>query len=98
MSLQQAVEAPRIWTMMFGELNVEEGFPPEVLTVLEKHGYLLKRVRNVAMGITSVRVDPKTGLLHGAVCWRGDGAAAGWSGGTDLDIKYKYPPVWDTKQ
>ncbi len=29
MSIQQAVEAPRIWTMMYGDLNVEEGVPAD---------------------------------------------------------------------
>jgi gamma-glutamyltranspeptidase/glutathione hydrolase len=98
MTLQQAVEAPRIWTMMLGELNVEEGIPVEVTSLLEENGYIIKRVRNVAWGLTSGLVDPKTKLIYGGVCWRGDGTAVGWSGGEEMSGKLKYPPIWDVKK
>jgi gamma-glutamyltranspeptidase / glutathione hydrolase len=96
MTLQQAVEAPRIWTSMLSELNVEEGFPEEVVKALKDMGHTIKRVKMVGAEITSAQRNPKTGKIHGAVCWRGDGTSVGWSGGPELDAKLPYPPIWDT--
>jgi hypothetical protein len=36
-----------------------------------------------------------SGMLHGAACWRADGAACGWSGGDGLvATKDVSPPMW----
>jgi gamma-glutamyltranspeptidase/glutathione hydrolase len=94
MTIQQAVEAPRIWTMMYGALNVEEGFPVEVTDELERMGHTIERVRTVAGGMNGVLRDPATGLLHGGACWRRDGSVAGWSGGDALPPSLSYPPEW----
>ena len=94
MSIQRAVEAPRIWTMMYGDLNVEEGFPEDVTGALAEMGHGITRVRTVAGGMNGVLLDPKTGLLHGGACWRRDGAAAGWSGGDALPPDELFPPLW----
>ncbi len=97
MSIQQAVEAPRTWTMMYGALNVEEGFSPEVTSALEKMGHEIERVRTVAGGMNGVLRDPETGLLHGGACWRRDGSVAGWSGGDALPRSELFPSLWNVK-
>jgi len=96
MTIQQAVEAPRIWTMMYGNLNVEFGFPQEVISALEQMGHSILKVRSVAGGMNGILVDQATGFLHGGACWRGDGTSVGWSGGDALGASFQYPPVWDT--
>jgi gamma-glutamyltranspeptidase/glutathione hydrolase len=95
MNIQQAVEAPRIWTMMYGDLNVEHGYPDEVVAELEKMGHSIRRTRTVAGNMNGIVVDLETGLIHGGACWRRDGTAAGWSGGEALSSELNYPPCWD---
>lgn len=94
MNIQQAVEAPRIWTMMYGDLNVEEGFQESDVAELRRLGHRVARVRTVAGGMNGVLRDPATGLLHAGACWRGDGSATGWSGGDALPPTFKFPQVW----
>jgi gamma-glutamyltranspeptidase/glutathione hydrolase len=94
MSIQQAVEAPRIWTMMYGDLEVEHGIADAVAGQLRDRGHAIKRVRTVAGGMNGVLRDPDTGLLHGGACWRRDGSVAGWSGGDALPANAPYPAVW----
>jgi gamma-glutamyltranspeptidase/glutathione hydrolase len=80
MSLQEAVEAPRIWangTM----LEVEEGIPEGVRSHLAARGHEVKVVPRVAGGMNGVLRDDRIGLLHGAACWRADGTPLGMSGG-----------------
>ena len=80
MTLQEAVEAPRIWTQ--GDaLEVEEAFPANVLSELAGLGHEVKVVPRVAGGMNGVYRDPGTGLLHGAACWRADGTPVAMSGG-----------------
>jgi gamma-glutamyltranspeptidase/glutathione hydrolase len=80
MTLQEAVEAPRIWTQ--GEaLNVEPGIAPEVRAQLEAKGHKLELTAKVAGGMNGILFDHANGLMHGAACWRADGAPAGLSGG-----------------
>jgi gamma-glutamyltranspeptidase/glutathione hydrolase len=80
MTLQEAVEAPRVWTQ--GDaLEVEEAFPGDVRTRLAALGHEVKVVPRVAGGMNGVLCDPTTGLLHGAACWRADGTSLGMSGG-----------------
>ena len=82
MTLQEAVEAPRIWTQ--GEaLELEEGFPnlAELKSALEARGHQIEIVEKVAGGMNGVMVGPD-GLRHGAACWRADGVPVGVSGGT----------------
>jgi gamma-glutamyltranspeptidase/glutathione hydrolase len=94
MNVQQAVEAPRIWTMMYGDLEVENGFPDAVVEQLANMGHSTKRVRGIAV-TNAVLVDQKAGLLHGGMEWRTDGTAAGYSGGDALSSNLPYPPTWD---
>lgn len=81
MTLQEAVEAPRAWTQG-AELEIEEIFPDVdgLRRALEAMGHQVKVVPKVAGGMNGVLVDER-GLLHGAACWRADGAPIGVSGG-----------------
>lgn len=97
MSIQQAVEAPRIWSMMYGNLRIEEGVPTEVADTLASMGHSIQRVRTVAGGMNGVLLDPHTHLIHGGACWREDGSAAGWSGGDALPQSASFPSSWDRR-
>ena len=80
MSLQQAVEAPRVWTQ--GQnLEVEGGIQPSVRAELEDRGHSVEAVAKVAGGMNGVMFDKGAGLIRGAACWRADGAPVGISGG-----------------
>ncbi len=81
MTLQEAVEAPRVWTQGAG-LELEDCFPNlgELQTALRALGHRTTPVQKVAGGMNGVLVDAD-GLLHGAACWRADGAPIGVSGG-----------------
>ena len=80
MTLQEAVEAPRVWTQ--GQsLEVEEGIQPSVRVELKGRGHPLEVVAKVAGGMNGVMFDHGTGLIRGAACWRADGAPIGISGG-----------------
>jgi gamma-glutamyltranspeptidase/glutathione hydrolase len=81
MTLQEAVEAPRAWTQG-AELELERGFPnvDELRAALVARGHRVTLVDKVAGGMNGVLVD-EAGLLHGAACWRADGAPIGISGG-----------------
>lgn len=93
MSIQEAVEAPRIWTMgiqnTFGaKLNMEPGFPSATYEKLRKQGHKILRISRIAGGMNGIIINQKTGYLHGGACWRADGVPLGFSGGS----AYSY---WD---
>lgn len=81
MSLQEAVEAPRMWDRG-PELELESGFAdlPELGAELERRGHRVAVVAKVAGGMNGILIDD-VGLLHGAACWRADGTPLGFSGG-----------------
>jgi gamma-glutamyltranspeptidase/glutathione hydrolase len=81
MTLQEAVEAPRVWTQG-AELELEETFADldALQGALRARGHRTVVVPKVAGGMNGVLVDER-GLLHGAACWRADGAPIGISGG-----------------
>jgi gamma-glutamyltranspeptidase/glutathione hydrolase len=81
MTLQEAVEAPRAWTQG-AELELEETFADlgALQASLRERGHRIAVVPKVAGGMNGVLVDGR-GLLHGAACWRADGAPIGISGG-----------------
>ncbi|MFN7642907.1 MAG: gamma-glutamyltransferase family protein [Burkholderiales bacterium] len=79
MSLQEAVEAPRLWTQGF-QLELEPGFPQAVADALGARGHDVLRVPNVGGGMCAVGVDAD-GLLEGAACWRADVTPMGVGGG-----------------
>ncbi|MGE3304197.1 MAG: gamma-glutamyltransferase [Hyphomonadaceae bacterium] len=80
MNLQESVEAPRIWCAG-GPIEVEEEVPPAQRSELEALGHKVVPIQRNAGGMNGVQVDPATGLLLGAACWRADGSPAGLSGG-----------------
>jgi gamma-glutamyltranspeptidase/glutathione hydrolase len=80
MTLQEAVEAPRVWAQG-GPLEVEAGIPEPVRENLRSRGHKVKVVPRVAGGMNGVLADPATGLLRGAACWRADGTPMAMSGG-----------------
>jgi gamma-glutamyltranspeptidase/glutathione hydrolase len=85
MTIQQAVEAPRIWTMGIkgtpeGKLHVEPGFDEGVLNDLRTKGHDILELPRIAGGMNGILVD-ENGLMHGGACWRADGTPLGISGG-----------------
>lgn len=79
MSLQEAVEAPRVWTQGFG-LEVEPQCPAAVADALSVRGHAVQRVPNVGGGMGAIRFHDN-GDLEGAACWRADGTPIGVGGG-----------------
>jgi len=79
MSLQEAVEAPRVWTE--GPLlEVEHGIAPAVRAGLQGRGHPLQVVPTVAGGMNGIHFHDD-GRMTGAACWRADGAALALGGG-----------------
>jgi len=78
MSPQEAVEAPRIWTLG-DELEVEPGFSEAALAELETRGHRLARLDVVGAGMGMIAFDGDR--LAGASCWRADGTPIGIAGG-----------------
>lgn len=91
MSLQEAVEAPRLWTQG-QQLELEAAFGAPVRDGLAAIGHDVKRVSNVAGGMNAIMVNHETGLMTGAACWRADGAPAGISGG-NADAEARFNPL-----
>jgi len=79
MSVQQAVEAPRIWTQGYG-LEIEAGIADSAVAALRAFGHDAMRVGNVAGGMGAIRFHDD-GMLEGASCWRADGTPIGLGGG-----------------
>ena len=78
MTAQQAVEAPRVWTL--GEnLELEGGFPADVLRGLRERGHEIADVSAVGGGTGMIQFE--NGQLLGASCWRADGSPVGIGGG-----------------
>lgn len=79
MSLQEAVEAPRIFT--WGqEVEVEDGFPEAVRERLAELGHRIATVAHVAGGMGAIQFQPD-GVMIGASCWRADGVPMAAGGG-----------------
>jgi gamma-glutamyltranspeptidase/glutathione hydrolase len=79
MTLQEAVEAPRIWTEG-GALELEEAFPEAVADALRARGHRIVRMPRIAGGMNAIRFN-EDGTLTGAACWRADGIPVAISGG-----------------
>ncbi len=79
MSLQEAVEAPRLWTQ--GEaLEVEAAFPATSREALAARGWRVLPVAHVGGGMTAIAFGAD-GTTTGAACWRADGTPIGLGGG-----------------
>lgn len=79
MTLQEAVEAPRIWTQG-GVVEIENTFPDAVETGLIERGHEVERVGRVAGGMNAIAFEDD-GSLTGAACWRADGTPVAIAGG-----------------
>lgn len=79
MSLQEAVEAPRVWTQG-QELEVERAVPDGVRRALAARGHDVAPVAHVGGGMCAIGFEPD-GTLTGAACWRADGVPVGLGGG-----------------
>ncbi|WFU81235.1 gamma-glutamyltransferase [Bradyrhizobium sp. CIAT3101] len=79
MSLQEAVEAPRVWTEG-NALEVEQAVPEAVRTRLAALGHQVQPVATVAGGMNGIAFHDD-GTMTGAACWRADGTPVGISGG-----------------
>lgn len=79
MSLQEAVEAPRVWTEG-NALEVEQTVPEAVRAKLAALGHKVQPVATVAGGMNGIAFHDD-GTMTGAACWRADGTPVGISGG-----------------
>ena len=79
MSLQEAVEAPRLWTQG-AAVEVEPAFDAAVLEVLGKRGHNVSPMPHVGGGMNAIAFHAD-GRMEGAACWRADGTAIGLGGG-----------------
>ncbi len=82
MSPQEAVEAPRIWTLG-EELEMETGYGPEIHTALVKRGHHISELKVIGGGMGMIKIDGQD--MIGASCWRADGTPIGISGGMARD-------------
>jgi gamma-glutamyltranspeptidase / glutathione hydrolase len=79
MTVQEAVEAPRIWTQGYG-VEVESSVGADVLAALHDRGHDAVTVGNIAGGMSAIQFDDD-GTMTGAACWRADGMPIGIGGG-----------------
>jgi gamma-glutamyltranspeptidase/glutathione hydrolase len=79
MSLQEAVEAPRVWTEG-NALEVEQAVPDGVRAKLAAMGHKVQPVPTVAGGMNAIQFHAD-GSMSGAACWRADGTPVGIAGG-----------------
>lgn len=90
MDLQEAVEAPRVWTEG-PMLEVEHGIPAEVRQGLEARGHTLKVMPTVAGGMNAIEFH-YDGVMTGAACWRADGSASAMGGGlARAGVRFELP-------
>ncbi len=79
MSLQEAVEAPRVWTEG-NALEVEPAVPESVRSRLTSLGHQVVAMATVAGGMNAIQFNGD-GSMTGAACWRADGTPVGLAGG-----------------
>ena len=79
MSLQEAVEAPRVWTEG-NALEVEGAIPENVRARLRAMGHDVVETSTVGGGMNAIEFG-EDGALLGAACWRADGTPVAISGG-----------------
>src|SRR5215831_5755599 len=79
MNLQEAVEAPRVWTQG-QDLEIESRVPAAVRAAVAARGHSVTAVPTVGGGMNAVAFEAD-GTLTGAACWRADGTPIGISGG-----------------
>lgn len=78
MTLQQAIEAPRLWTEGY-DLEIETAYAPAE-NALGAWGHTVRRMPHIGGGMNAIAFHDD-GLMEGAACWRADGTAAALGGG-----------------
>ncbi|WP_375790069.1 gamma-glutamyltransferase [Bradyrhizobium sp. Pha-3] len=79
MDLQEAVEAPRVWTEG-NALELEQAIPESIRAALSAKGHKVQVVPTVAGGMNAIQFHVD-GTMSGAACWRADGTPVGIAGG-----------------
>ena len=79
MTVQEAVEAPRVWTEG-GILELEETIAEPIADALTARGHRVARVPRIAGGMNAILFNADA-TLTGAACWRADGTPVAISGG-----------------
>ncbi|MFO1159450.1 MAG: gamma-glutamyltransferase [Reyranellaceae bacterium] len=79
MTLQEAIEAPRVWTEG-PHLEVEHGIAEPVRAGLAARGHKVQVMPTVAGGTNAIQFHDD-GTMTGAACWRADGTAVAMGGG-----------------
>ena len=79
MSLQQAVEAPRVFTQGH-VLELETALHDSLAPALAARGHRAAAMPRIAGGMNAIAFQPG-GILLGAACWRADGTPVGIGGG-----------------
>ena len=79
MTLQEAVEAPRIWTEG-GVVEVEEAYADDVKDALARRGHDVVRQQRIGGGMNAIAFG-EDGTMTGAACWRADGTPVAIAGG-----------------
>jgi len=91
MTLQEAVEAPRLWTQG-QDVEVEQAIPEAIRSELASRGHNIVAVPTVAGGMNGILFDHERGLMTGAACWRADGVPMGVGGGP-ADSAARFNPL-----
>jgi gamma-glutamyltranspeptidase/glutathione hydrolase len=90
MALQEAVEAPRVWTEG-PVLEVEHGIPAEVREGLAARGHTLQVMPTVAGGMNAIQFH-EDGSMTCAACWRADGSPVALGGGlARAGVRFQLP-------
>jgi gamma-glutamyltranspeptidase/glutathione hydrolase len=79
MSLQEAVEAPRVWTEG-NALEVEQAVPESARGKLRALGHEVVEMSTVGGGMNAIQFHDD-GTMSGAACWRADGTPVALAGG-----------------
>ena len=79
MELQEAVEAPRLWTQGH-TVELETAFSEAARLGLKQRGHDIVVLPHVASGMNAIQFHPD-GAMTGAACWRADGTPVGVGGG-----------------
>ncbi|TKA97148.1 gamma-glutamyltransferase [Cereibacter changlensis] len=78
MTLQQAVEAPRLWTD--GQhVELEPAYAP-MAEALRARGHEVRLVKTIGGGMNAIAFE-EDGMMTGAACWRADGTVTAQGGG-----------------
>ena len=78
MSAQEAIEAPRIFTM--GEdLDLEPGYDLAIHSELKRRGHHINEAKVIGGGMGMIMFEEQD--MTGASCWRADGVPIGIAGG-----------------